>query len=326
MKVAVKKRVLFNLLKNRLNENRMQGGDMGGRVIHPFNVQSPNSDPFGFYEDEEDTPIKVSDHMSVQLSVPKMPVEDEDFVPSTINELCNSATLICKEVPITQIEYFYRQLHMLLDRALDRNDQRGLDVVNETFEISKQTTIKDFNIISESSRIRRKTNKPIDAQESDVYNQAENKEAYLDGYRAGTTDANPSPERAVQLSMGSQDFVNGYMQALREDEVDIESDVDAVLDPEYDSPLFPSRPGEKKMGTGKPLFDSYEQFLARGTEIDPETGAIDTSAYDNASPQEKAAMDASAALQQVFKVIHNEATAIMMDPKMAKEQRFKNSK
>ena len=71
MKVAVKKRVLFNLLKNRLNENRMQG-DMGGRVIHPFNIQSPNSDPFGFYEDEEETPIKVSDHMSVQLSVPKM--------------------------------------------------------------------------------------------------------------------------------------------------------------------------------------------------------------------------------------------------------------
>ena len=32
MKVAVKKRVLFNLLKNRLNENRMQG-DMAGRVI-----------------------------------------------------------------------------------------------------------------------------------------------------------------------------------------------------------------------------------------------------------------------------------------------------
>ena len=318
MKVAVKKRVLFNLLKNRLNENRMQGGDMGGRVIHPFNIQSPNSDPFGFYEDEEDTPIKVSDHMSVQLSVPKMPVEDEDFVPSTITELCNSATLICKEVPLTQIEYFYRQLHMLLDRALDRNDERGLDVVNETFEISKQTTIKDFNIITESSRIRRKTNTPIDGQDSDAYREAENKEAYLDGYRMGTTDANPSPERAEQLSMGSQDFINGYMQALREDEVDIESDIDTVLDPDFDRPMFPSQPGETKFGSGKPMFDSYEQFLARGTEIDA-TGNVDTSAYDSASPQEKASMDASAAMQEVFKEIHTEATAIMMDPKMAKE-------
>ena len=99
MKVAVKKRVLFNLLKNHLNENRM-GGDHGGRMIHPFNVQSPNSDPFGFYEDEEQTPIKVSDHMSVQLSVPKMPVEDEDFVPGTISELSNSAVLILSLIHI----------------------------------------------------------------------------------------------------------------------------------------------------------------------------------------------------------------------------------
>ena len=129
-------------LKNRLNENRMQGGDMAGRLIHPFNIQSPNSDPFGFYEDEEDTPIKVSDHMSVQLSVPKMPVEDEEFVPSTITELCNSATLICKEVPITQIEYFYRQLHMLLDRALDRESDRGLNMMNEHFDISRNEYIR----------------------------------------------------------------------------------------------------------------------------------------------------------------------------------------
>ena len=121
MKVAVKKRVLFNLLKKQLNENRMPGGDHGGRVIHPFNIQSPNSDPFGFYEDEEDTPIKVSDHMSVQLSVPKVPVEDENFIPGTITELSNAATLICQEVPISQIEYFYRQLHLLLDNSLDRD-------------------------------------------------------------------------------------------------------------------------------------------------------------------------------------------------------------
>jgi len=313
MKVAIKKRVLFNLLKNQLNENRMPGGDHGGRMIHPFNIQSPNSDPFGFYEDEEDIPIKVSDHMSVQLSVPKMPVEDENFVPSTLTELANSATLICKEVPLTQIEYFYRQLHLLLDNALDRADQRGM--VNESFDISSNTTIKDFNIISEAAPIRRRSNLPVDAQESGAYNEAENKKAYLDGYRAGTTDADPSAERAQQLSMGSQDFINGYMQALREDEMDIGTDID----PDDERPIFPSAPGEPKRGTGKPMFDSYEQFLARGTDIDPETGDIDTSAYDNANPREKAAMDASAALQQVFKDIHNEATALMMDPKMARE-------
>ena len=135
MKISVKKSVLFNVLKQHLNENRMPGGDLGGRVVHPFNVQSPNSDPFGFYEDE-DPPIKVSDHMSVQLSTPKMPIEDEEFVPGTITELCNSATLICKEVPVTQIEYFYRQLHMLLDRALDRDDERGGNFLSESLDLS----------------------------------------------------------------------------------------------------------------------------------------------------------------------------------------------
>ena len=163
MKVAIKKRVLFNFLKNQLNENRLPGGDLGGRVVHPFNVQSPNSDPFGFYEDEEDTPIKVSDHMAVQLSVPKMPVEDENFLPGTIQELRNSAMLICDEVPVSQIEYFYRQLHILLDNALDRNEQKMIDNLNEVFNISKKTTIKDFKIISEASVIRSKTN-PLPAE------------------------------------------------------------------------------------------------------------------------------------------------------------------
>ena len=316
MKVVVKKRVLFDLLKNRLSENRMPGGDHGGRQIHPFNVQSPNSDPFGFYEDEEDTPIKVSDHMAIQLSVPKMPVEDENFVPNTLTELGNSAILLCNEVPITQIEYFYRQLHMLLDRALERADQTEIDSLDETFNISKSTTIKDFNVILESVKIRRKTNNAVDhdAQDSEEYNNAENKQAYLDGYKAGTTDANPSVEQAEQLSMGSQDFKNGYLQALREDEMDIETDLD--ID---DRPLFPTRPGETKHGTGKPIFDSFQQFLARGAIIDPVTGNIDTSKYDNAPPAEKAAMDASASLQEVFKEIHDEATVAMMDPKMASE-------
>ena len=314
MKIAVKKHVLFGLLKKKLNEDRMSGGDHAGRLIHPFNIQSPNSDPFGFYEDEKDIPIKPSQHMSVQLTVEQPPVDDEEYVPGSTAELASSAAVICREVPATQIEYFYRHLHMLLDKALDRAEHGEVKSLNESFEISKQTTIRDFNIVTESSRIRRKTNKPVDAQESDAYNEAENKEAYLDGYRAGTTDANPSPARAEQLSMGSQDFIKGYMQALREDEVDIETEL-----PPADPPLFAARPGEARTGTGKPLFDSYEQFLARGTNINPTTGELDTSAYDNASPREKAAMDASAALQGVFKEIHNEATALMMDPKMAKE-------
>ena len=323
MKVAVNKRVLFNLLKKNLSENRMSGGDHGGRMIHPFNVQSPNSDPFGFYEDDEDTPIKVSDHMAVQLSVPKMPVEDEDFVPSTITELCNSAVLICKEVPVTQIEYYYRQLHMLLDRALDR-DHKPL---HESFNISKGTTIKDLEIIAESVRLRKRSNVkpelqdiPAELSPEDMrgYEEAQDKDEYMRGYDfAADYEVEGKSEDELEehqnyVDSQSQDFIAGYSAG---DEVA----TGLQNNTEDDRPLFPTRPGENKLGTGKPVFDSFQQFLARGASIDLATGNIDTTKYDNASPAEKAAMDASASLQEVFKAIHDEATALMMDPKMASE-------
>ena len=327
MKVAVNKRVLFDLLKKSLNENRMPGGDHGGRMIHPFNVQSPNSDPFGFYEDDEDTPISVSDHMAVQLSVPKMPVEDEDFVPNTITELCNSAALICKEVPITQIEYYYRQLHILLDRALDRDDQSGLDSLDESFDISRHTTIKDFNVISESARIRKRSNDkpelqdiPAELSPEDMrgYEEAQDKDEYMRGYDfAADYEVEGKSEDELEehqnyVDSQSQDFISGYSAG---------DEVASGLknNTEDDRPLFPTRPGENKLGTGKPIFDSFQQFLARDASIDLATGNIDTTKYDNASPAEKAAMDASASLQEVFKAIHDEATALMMDPKMASE-------
>ena len=323
MKVAVNKRVLFNLLKKSLSENRMPGGDHGGRMIHPFNVQSPNSDPFGFYEDDEDTPIKVSDHMSVQLSVPKMPVEDEDFVPNTITELCNSAILICKEVPVAQIEYYYRQLHMLLDRALDREHKP----LHESFNISKSTTIKDFNIIAEASRIRKSSSAkpelqdiPAELSPEDMrgYEEAQDKDEYMRGYDfAADYEVEGKSEDELEehqnyVDSQSQDFIAGYSAG---DEVA----TGLQNNTEDDRPLFPTRPGENKLGTGKPVFDSFQQFLARGASIDLATGNIDTTKYDNASPAEKAAMDASASLQEVFKAIHDEATALMMDPKMASE-------
>ena len=148
MKVAVKKEVLFNLLKKHLKENRGTDG-LGGRLIHPFNVQSPNSDPFGFYEDEDDVPLKPSSHMSTQLSIEEPPVDDEEYVPGNINELCAASTVIAREVPINQIEFYYRKLHMILDAAIEKEEeQQNSMYLNESINISKRTTIVDFNLIN----------------------------------------------------------------------------------------------------------------------------------------------------------------------------------
>ena len=227
MKVAVKRSVLFNLLKKRLNENRGNDGT-GGRMIHPFNIQSPNSDPFGFYE--EDNPIKPSSHMATQLSIETPPVEDEEYVPGTINELCAAASVICKEVPLSQVEYFYRKLHVILDEAIDREEDSN--TLFEGFSISKKTKISDFDLISESVpnppnvRIRKKSTssqKTIESLPAELgpedlpgYEAALDKDEYMRGYEfaadfeAADKSEDELSEHEVYVASQSGDFQSGY--------------------------------------------------------------------------------------------------------------------
>ena len=209
MKIAVNKNVLFNLLKKQLQENRTLDNP-SGNFIFPMN-KSPSNDPFGFYED--DAPIKPSAHMSTQLSEAEPPVGDEDYVPANTNELRSAAAVISKEVPDSQVEYFYRKLHELLDDTLDREDNLHLtqyddeeesseEMMNESFNITNKTKIKDFNIVKESTRpspiIRRKGEKskqkvsigPVkDYEELESYQtlkSEEEKNDYASGYELGT--------------------------------------------------------------------------------------------------------------------------------------------
>ena len=65
-------------------------------------------------------PVIAGPQMSVQLSTEKPPIDDEDYTPSSISALSNSAAEIARHVPDDQIEYFYRGLHKLLDASTDR--------------------------------------------------------------------------------------------------------------------------------------------------------------------------------------------------------------
>lgn len=309
MKVSVKKRVLFNILKERLNENRDVGNDNGGRLIHPFN-QSPSLDPFGVMSDD-DLPVRASKHMSVQLSIEEPPVDDEEYVPGTASELISAAAVICREVPLSQIEYFYRQLHMLLDKALERSNEYNPDFMNESFNITKKTTIREFDIISEASRIRtRRSNTPPD-HDSDAYREAENKESFLDGYNAGRTDANPSEELANQKSMGSQDYINGYIQAMREDEMGDEdlsfaSDVD-----DFDLPF----PHEDEVEGRKSIqHRNFQQYLTRSAVEE-----VMDQPFESLDPFERAVFNMHDELQDLFKKIDMEFTNEMLNPDLEKE-------
>ena len=307
MQVAVKKRILFNLLKNKLNENRGMGGDMGGRAIHPFNVQSPNSDPFGIYDD--DAPIKPSSHMASQLSIEEPPVDDPEYVPNTPAELCAAATVICREVPLTQLEYFYRKLHVILDQALDREEEQNLDMMNESFDITRSTTFRDYNLMVEADRIRVRKR---EAEKPPGYAEAENQEAFMNGYEAGMSDPNPSQENAENQSMGSQDFINGYLQAMSEDEMGDENlnlfDSD---EEEYDLPF----PHDDEIGGRKTIqYKSFQQYLTRSAIEE-----IMQQPFESLDPFEQAVFNLHDELQMLFKKIDMEFTNEILNPDLEKE-------
>ena len=68
----------------------------------------------------EEVPLAPSQHMSNQLSVQRPPIEDEEYVPASVEELTRAAAAIAQLTPNESIEFFYRQLHKLLDDATDR--------------------------------------------------------------------------------------------------------------------------------------------------------------------------------------------------------------
>ena len=69
---------------------------------------------------EDELPVAAGPQMSVQLSVQRPPIEDDEFIPGSIEELSRSASALAELVPSSQIEFFYKQLHKMLDHANDK--------------------------------------------------------------------------------------------------------------------------------------------------------------------------------------------------------------
>lgn len=106
MEITIKKSELFKYLKKVLSENR--------------SIQSSAIDEIPAKVDEE--PIEPTPQMANQLTVDKPPVGDASYTPTSVPELSLAASAISEEVPDSQIKYFYGQLHRILDKALDRED------------------------------------------------------------------------------------------------------------------------------------------------------------------------------------------------------------
>ena len=99
----------------------------------------------------EETPVNVSDHMSNQLSVERPPIEDEDYVPSSVEELSRAAKAVSSLVPQSQVEFFYREIHRALDKATDQENSGPKPVddksTDEKDSVEKKEVTEQINKI-----------------------------------------------------------------------------------------------------------------------------------------------------------------------------------
>ena len=127
------------------------------RVLEQFSTPSqgiydtlarPAEDQFKEEEEEDEStvpdfdPIDPSPQMAVQLSVAEPPVDDDEFVPGSVEELANASSILARVIPDGEIEWFYRQLHKLVDEANDRDLDSSEEEIEEVQEESAKKIIR----------------------------------------------------------------------------------------------------------------------------------------------------------------------------------------
>ena len=69
--------------------------------------------------------------MSNQLVDQRPPVEDDEFVPSNPEELSRAARAISQLVPSSQVDFFYKNLHRLLDKSTETENSTDVTEVEK---------------------------------------------------------------------------------------------------------------------------------------------------------------------------------------------------
>ena len=71
----------------------------------------------------QEIPIIATTQMSTQLTHDMPPVEDPDFIPGTVEELGKSADMVARQVPHSQLKWFYGKIQDLAEEAIDKDRQ-----------------------------------------------------------------------------------------------------------------------------------------------------------------------------------------------------------
>jgi hypothetical protein len=82
-------------------------------------------------------PVNTSPHVASQLSHEVPPVDDEDYVPNTIDDLSKSAAELAKRIPRSEIENFYHLLKRHTNKYEDVLDsEAAIDLLNKDGKMS----------------------------------------------------------------------------------------------------------------------------------------------------------------------------------------------
>jgi len=69
-----------------------------------------------------DVPLKPTDMMAHQLADERPPIEDEEYSPSNVKELERASASLASLVPDDQVEFFYKEMHRLVDKAAEKQN------------------------------------------------------------------------------------------------------------------------------------------------------------------------------------------------------------
>lgn len=114
MSTKIEKNIFNQLIKKFVNEHN------NSRTAHSTRIDQIAGD---------EMPVLPNEHMPLQLSSEMPNVADEEYMPTTTSALSDAAATIAQEVPDSQVEFFYNQLHNLLKRVMDREEEARIPMM-----------------------------------------------------------------------------------------------------------------------------------------------------------------------------------------------------
>ena len=150
MSVKVKRSILKNYLRKALFEQFSAQG-----------YQPSDEDSDDLITVPTELPLNASEQMATQLSKDRPPIEDDEFIPSSVTELGLAADAIGQMVPDDQVEYFYLRLKDLLDNAIEKHntpetveeEEVEVDVIEKNEAIDRLFRQASFNLFEQNLAI-----------------------------------------------------------------------------------------------------------------------------------------------------------------------------